>query len=176
MKLTAATRQALDYLRIPIAMIESRGLDEQPEARELQIVDAETPAHRLTPDTANAWQSMQDAAARDGIELEIVSAFRSIRRQVELIERKLCQGQPLEAILTVLAPPGFSEHHTGRAVDIGTLDSPPAMVQFEDTRAFQWLQQNAARYRFSMSFAPDNRFGYQYEPWHWCYQLTVQKV
>jgi D-alanyl-D-alanine carboxypeptidase len=62
---------------------------------------------------------MQQVATEDSVTMYLISGFRSIERQAELIEARLTQGQPLSEVLSVLAPPGCSEHHTGRAVDIG---------------------------------------------------------
>jgi D-alanyl-D-alanine carboxypeptidase len=70
----------------------------------------------------------------------------------------------------VSALPGFSEHHTGRAVDVGTPDSVPLDYGFQSTGAFAWLQSNAADFNFRLSYPADNSEGYVYEPWHWCYQ------
>ena len=102
--------------------------------------------------------------------LLLVSAFRSIARQHEIVAAKLARGQQLDAILQVSAAPGFSEHHTGRAVDIGTPDSPALEEVFEQTPAFAWLQANAACFGFVLSFPRGNACGYLYEPWHWCYR------
>ena len=115
---------------------------------------------------------MRAAALEDGIELQVVSAFRSIDRQAEIIRRKLDAGQCIDDILCVSAPPGFSEHHTGRAVDIGTPGSPVLETAFEQTAAFAWLVANAGRFGFHMSYPENNRWGYQYEPWHWCHHAA----
>jgi D-alanyl-D-alanine carboxypeptidase len=93
---------------------------------------------RLAPETAAAWRDLKRSAADAGVQLLLVSGFRSIRHQADLIRRKLAAGQSIDKILTVNAAPGFSEHHTGRAVDIA---SPP--------------------------YGRGNRFGFEYEPWHW---------
>jgi D-alanyl-D-alanine carboxypeptidase len=108
--------------------------------------------------------------------LKIASAFRSIDRQVEILREKLAQGVSLEAILAVSAPPGFSEHHTGCAIDLTTDGVPPLEVEFENTAAFRWLTENAARFGFVLSFPPGNRYGYEYEPWHWCYKFDDLKA
>lgn len=126
----------------------------------------------LVPSAARAWQRMVAAAGRDGIELQLVSAFRSLAYQQRLVQRKLDAGIALGDALRVLAPPGCSEHHSGRAVDVGTPGSPAAEEAFETTDAFRWLQTEAARFRFVMSFPRDNRYGYIYEPWHWCWQAN----
>lgn len=98
----------------------------------------------------------------------LISGFRSIQRQVELVETKLQQGQAIADVLTILAPPGCSEHHTGRAVDIGAPGFSGLDEAFEQSEAFLWLMQNASRFGFVLSFPRENRWGYQYEPWHWC--------
>ncbi len=67
------------------------------------------------------------------------------------------------------APPGYSEHHTGYAIDIGDEYYPDADLKtsFENTSAFEWLQENAAYYSFELSFPKGNSQGVSYEPWHW---------
>jgi len=71
----------------------------------------------------------------------------------------------------VSAPPGYSEHHTGYAIDIGDGKAPATHVEesFGKTEAFAWLEENAARYNFELSFAENNAQGISYEPWHWRY-------
>ena len=124
----------------------------------------------LEPVTAGSWVAMRQAAEADGVDLLLVSGYRSYAYQASLIQRKLDTGAALEDILSVNAPPGCSEHHTGRAVDIATPGVPPLTEAFERSDAFRWLQKNAADHGFSMSYPRDNRFGYIYEPWHWCRQ------
>ena len=122
---------------------------------------------RLSPQTAREWAAMQSAAADEGVTLLIVSGFRSIDYQARLIRKKLNAGQSVSEILAVNAAPGYSEHHTGRAIDIATPGSRPLTEEFEDSAAFRWLQKNAAEYGFSMSYPRNNRAGFVYEPWHW---------
>lgn len=125
---------------------------------------------KMTAETLNAWENMKRAASRDGIELKLVSAFRSAQYQCEVIANKLKQGRDLEEILTVNAIPGYSEHHTGRALDLHAGDAEPLSISFETEPAFFWLNQNAGQYGFSMSYPKNNAAGITYEPWHWCYQ------
>jgi D-alanyl-D-alanine carboxypeptidase len=122
---------------------------------------------RLTAKTAGSWQEMQAAARDAGVTILIVSGFRSIEYQASLIRKKLNAGQSLAEILDVNAAPGFSEHHSGRAVDIATPGSRPLTEEFESSKAFAWLQGNAANFGFSMSYPRDNSQGFIYEPWHW---------
>lgn len=122
---------------------------------------------RLTPATAADWQAMVEAAAADTVILMIVSGFRSVEYQAQLIRKKINAGQEIEVILKVNAAPGYSEHHSGQAVDIATPGSRPLTEEFEATAAFQWLSESAGHFGFSMTYPRDNPWGFIYEPWHW---------
>lgn len=152
-------------------LIAARGLSECEEATSLEVAEigAQGRNHLLIPAAANAWCNMKAAAHSDGISLFIISAFRSIDRQAEIVRRKLQSGSAIEEVLRVCAPPGFSEHHTGRAVDLYTPGSRPLEAQFDQTTAFAWLSARAARFGYFLSYPVGNKQGYQYEPWHWCY-------
>jgi len=158
-------------LGISSALLISRGLREYQEADRLEIAEigADGREYLLISQAAEAWRSLQAAADHDGVTLFIVSAFRSIERQTTIIRRKLDAGLSIEEILTVLAPPGFSEHHTGCAVDISTPGTAPATIEFEQTPAFSWLQTHANGFGFHLSYPRENPEGFQYEPWHWCF-------
>ncbi len=114
-----------------------------------------------------AWTRMRDAAARDDVAIEAISGFRSHAYQAGIFLRKLARGQSIDEILAVNAAPGFSEHHSGRALDIGTPGEAPAEETFEETSAFDWLTNNARRFGFAMSYPRGNPHGIDYEPWHW---------
>jgi D-alanyl-D-alanine carboxypeptidase len=122
---------------------------------------------RLMPAAAGAWQAMRDAAAADGIALDAISGYRSHDHQRGIFQRKLARGQTLDQILAVNAAPGYSEHHSGRAVDIAAPGQPPLQASFALTPAFAWLQTHAGEYGFVMSYPHDNPHGLRYEPWHW---------
>ncbi len=124
---------------------------------------------QLIPAASAAWSAMKQAAANDGITIHLISAYRNYQYQYELIRRKLDAGQKLSDILRVNAAPGFSEHHTGRAVDIGTLNCPALEEEFESTEAFKWLSIHGQEHNFSMTYPRGNPFGIAYEPWHWCF-------
>jgi len=161
----------LEALGISPALLTARGLTPCSEATELEVAEVgqDGKEHLLIPAAADAWKRLRSAAQGDAILIFIVSAFRSIDRQVEIIRRKLTAGQKIEDILCVSAPPGFSEHHTGRAVDIGTAGVPNLELEFENTPAYSWLAEHAGRFGFKLSYTAGNTYGYQHEPWHWCY-------
>lgn len=122
---------------------------------------------RLTPTAAARWSEMVADARAHGVALLIVSGFRSFEYQAGLIRQKLDAGQAIEAVLRVNAAPGFSQHHTGGAIDIATPGSRPLTEEFEQSDAFAWLTANAAAHGFEMPYPRDNPFGFIYEPWHW---------
>lgn len=114
-----------------------------------------------------AWRKMKERAAEEGVELQIVSAFRSVEYQKNIFTAKLARGLVLADILKVNAAPGFSEHHTGTALDIGCPGIEHLSEAFEDSPAFRWLSANAAEFGFRLSFGRSNPYGVLYEPWHW---------
>jgi D-alanyl-D-alanine carboxypeptidase len=164
--------QALDALGISLDLILRKGLQLHPEAQELVIAEADEHGKEyfLIPEAVRAWHRLKQAARQDQVTVEIVSAFRSIERQVDIIRAKLNRGVPIETILTLSAPPGYSEHHTGRAVDINTPGCIATEEPFEHTDAFRWLQVHAGRFGFYLSYPRGNTAGFIYEPWHWCFQ------
>lgn len=125
---------------------------------------------KLREAAAKSYLSMEAAAKADGIDFVVISGFRTIAEQQQLFfEISKQRNQTPAQRAKVSAPPGHSEHHTGYAMDIGDAAVPSANLStsFEKTAAFQWLQNNAAKYGFELSFPPNNAQGVMYEPWHW---------
>jgi D-alanyl-D-alanine carboxypeptidase len=149
-----------------------------PEATADQLVEV-APGLAMQRDAAAALLAMQRAAAAEGVELALLSGFRPAELQKELFfDIKSERNQSALERAQVSAPPGFSEHSTGYAVDLGDAHAPQSHLSasFEDTRAFAWLQANAARHHFVLSFPPDNPQGVSYEPWHWRYEGTAKAL
>ncbi len=139
---------------------------------DLQTVEVASDGYPIQLRTAAAvkFREMRSAARQEAVNLYAISGFRSIAMQEKLfydIARQ--RGQDLATRARVSAPPGYSEHHTGYAVDIGDADNPSAdlSIAFERTRAFRWLVRNAGRYGFELSFPKHEPQGVSYEPWHW---------
>ena len=129
---------------------------------------------RLVPLAALRWRQLVEAAGSDGIRLLIVSGYRSFDYQAELIRNKIAAGQNIGDILTVNAAPGFSQHHSGAAVDVASPGSRPLTEEFEQSAAFEWLSQCAASHGFSMTYPRENQWGFIYEPWHWALEEAIQ--
>lgn len=159
-------------LGIPAGYARLRRLPLQPEARDLVSVgpDIYQRDQRLLPAAAVAWQAMAAAAATDGVELQLVSAFRAVDYQAGILRRKLGQGQAIDEILRVSAAPGYSEHHSGRAVDLTTPGCAVLEEEFEHSAAYAWLGRRAAEFGFHLSYPRGNPHGVAYEPWHWCWK------
>jgi D-alanyl-D-alanine carboxypeptidase len=151
------------------AHVAARGIAPRPEAVDLVSVGPDMLGRErfLTPAAADAWNAMRRAAEDEGVTLLLVSAFRSVTYQWAIVTSKLAAGATLDQILHVNLPPGYSEHHTGCAIDIATPGAPPLSDAFEGTPAFAWLTRHASRWSFTMSYPRDNPHGIVYEPWHW---------
>ncbi|RZM77458.1 D-alanyl-D-alanine carboxypeptidase family protein [Leptolyngbya iicbica LK] len=124
----------------------------------------------MQPEAAASFEAMVADAQAAGISLLPISGFRTVADQQYLFfEIKAERGQTVSTRAEVSAPPGYSEHHTGYAIDIGDANQPETdlAVNFEATPAFKWLEANAPRYSFELSFPEGNAQGVQYEPWHW---------
>ena len=166
--------ETLSAIGADMVSLSERDLPVFEDAQDLEVahVSASGREHLLTPDAASNWRAMHQAAAKESVEILVISGFRSFDKQLELINSRLQVGEPIGSVLRILAPPGCSEHHTGRAVDIGTPGCPPLSEDFEETKAFYWLEDNAAAFGFTISYPRNNVLGYAYEPWHWCYNGT----
>ncbi len=127
---------------------------------------------KLRKKAAESFLQMQRDARASGIVLTAISGFRTVEQQEYLFfEIKRQRNQDTRKRAEVSAPPRYSEHHTGYAIDIGDGKVPATNLSenFEQTPAFRWLENNAARYSFELSFPRNNIQGISYEPWHWRY-------
>jgi len=137
------------------------------------------PGVALHRDAAEALQAMQAAAAAEGIDIRVLSAFRSIALQKQIFfDVKSERNQSSLERAQVSAPPGFSEHSTGYAVDLGDGRAPGTNLSpsFDETAAFHWLQAHANRFHFHLSFPQANRQGVSYEPWHWRFEGSAEAL
>ena len=136
---------------------------------------------------------MADAAATEGLPLQIISATRTFADQKRIWENKWTgqrqvDGQdisqtiadPTERALKILeysSMPGTSRHHWGTDIDLNSLNNE----YFDSGRGkkiYDWLQTHAAEYGFCQVYTEKGEarpYGYNEERWHWSYMpLSVE--
>ena len=129
-------------------------------------------------DMRDSLLKMREEAKKDGIYLVFLSGYRSINLQNDIFySLKSIRNQEAAERARVSAPPGYSEHSTGFAIDIGdaTQRATDFETDFENTEAFRWLIKNAAKFHFKLSFNKDNKY-IDYEPWHWRYEGSIEAL
>jgi zinc D-Ala-D-Ala carboxypeptidase len=150
----------------PEELLGHRRYDEAPQSELEEVADG----IRMRKAAAVKFRAMMDAAQADGVNLFPISGFRTNAEQNQLFfEVSAERAQSATTRSDVSAPPGYSEHHTGYATDIGDGAQPDTNLSqsFDETAAFKWLTQNAPRYNFELSFKKGNPEKVSYEPWHW---------
>lgn len=122
--------------------------------------------YRANREAVSALTQMFEAAKLDGLEMVVNSAYRSYDDQVEIMEfyRKWYGDSYVEKYV---AKPGFSEHQTGLAFDVGSTTENV----FADSEEYKWMQENAYKYGFVMRFYKKGETitGFRSEPWHYRY-------
>lgn len=117
-----------------------------------------------------AAERMFAAAAAEGVNINVKSSYRSYDLQVSLYNSYVAD-KGAEASDTTSARPGYSEHQTGLALDIGDLDAGTVCdfnECFADTAAARWVASHGADYGFIVRYLPgeESMTGYSAEPWH----------
>ena len=133
----------------------------------------------LQTEAANAFLSMQAAAAKDGVDVRMQSGYRSVSYQKKLYDNKtqyyrnkgLSEAAAREKAAAIVNPPGCSEHNCGLAADLNSPEHTTLDTGFADTAAFRWLCENAEQYGFILRYPKEAESvtGITYEPWHWRY-------
>ncbi len=123
-------------------------------------------------DAREAFDELNAAALLEGFKFDAFSTYRSYDRQVELYEAYV-KRDGKKAADTYSARPGYSEHQTGLAFDIGEVGNTAAYAdnKFANTPAGKWIAKNAHKYGFIMRYpkGKDDVTGYMYESWHFRY-------
>ena len=159
-----------------VELAERRGYRVRWQADE-QVLEA-VGSYLLQEAAARAWEEMKAAAAREGIQLELVSAYRSLERQRQIFLKELgwsaaeAAGGPvtaqtiasgsadrrIEEVLRYSSIPGFSKHHSGYAIDISDPSEGHAFTEFAQSPGFAWISGrnylNAKRFGFIPSYPP----------------------
>ena len=118
----------------------------------------------VLPETRDALVKMAAAARADSVELIVDSGFRSAEYQKRIYQRRLAEGEIFEKVVQYVAPPGYSEHETGRAVDM-----VPSDASFAHTEAYRWLKKNAHKFGFYETYPETEDGVIPWESSHWCF-------
>ncbi|WP_430296561.1 M15 family metallopeptidase [Sinomonas sp. B1-1] len=143
-------------------------IDFAPQLVAPNVVTASGQQELLNPVTAHAAEQMFAAATADGAPMTLLSGYRSYATQVATYNGWVArQGQ--EAADVASARPGYSEHQTGFAFDIGDPSGACSLQPcFKDTKAALWVAAHAHEYGFIVRYPwwYHETTGYYYEPWH----------
>lgn len=143
---------------------------------DLEIVDDtfSLEGRMLRKKAKDAFLDMAKQAKKEGYNIILVSAFRTYEYQEELYNNyKLEKGKNYADMCSARA--GHSEHQTGLAIDVS--DNSLDYDNFESTKEFNWMINNAYKYGFILRY-PKGKFhitGFKYEPWHFRYVGDIAK-
>lgn len=150
---------------------------------------------KLEKNTFDAFNKMQIAAKKDGIDLKIASAHRGYDRQKLIWNTKfkkfttefnLKPNQAVYEIIRFSTIPGTSRHHWGTEIDIidnNYPDEEDVLIakKFQKGGVFfklkNWLNINSEKFGFYITYNNDpNRKGFEHEPWHYSYAPVSKKM
>ena len=150
-------------------------LDEDYAVERTKVGNGQYVDSRIDPEL----EALLAAAKEAGVEISIISAYRSYDRQVNLYKNKIkrlerqgySKAEATGEAGTVVAIPGMSEHATGLALDLASKSYPVLEEEQENTDAYQWLIQHCMEYGFILRYPKDKEeiTGIIYEPWHFRY-------
>ncbi len=106
--------------------------------------------------------AMLEKAEADGVLIQVESGYRSLRYQKKIFKKMLAKGRTFDDVIRFVAPPGYSEHMLGIAVDFS-----PSNWRFADLPQYQWLQDNAKEFGFIETYSRNNSAKMPWEAWHW---------
>ena len=123
---------------------------------------------KMVSEAKNAFENLSKDAAKQNLKVIAMSTYRSYEYQVDLYNRYV-KTDGKEAADTYSGRPGNSEHQTGLAVDVYNVKE--TYTNFEKTKEYTWMQDNAYKYGFILRFPKDkeNETGYEFESWHYRY-------
>ncbi len=143
--------------------------------------------YNLIPKVADSFDSMRIAALSEGIEIKIISSYRSFDHQKNIWNRKFLKNdsiglqidENIKKIMEYSTIPGTSRHHWGTDIDIvdgsqivdgDVLVTQKFYGQGPYVRLRKWLEKNAQKFGFYIVYTKNKkRNGFNYEPWHYSY-------
>ena len=158
----------VEKFSIDMLVNKHRNLDEnfEPDLTRIDEKYASSDDMEANREAVNAFIKMYNAASKEDLGLVINSAYRSYDEQVKIADSyRNLYGE--NYVKRYVAKPGFSEHQTGLAFDIGSTTSNI----FADSEEYKWMLENAYKYGFILRFSKRNEdiTGFRSEPWHYRY-------
>lgn len=131
-----------------------------------EFIFEKTKIAQIHGDISVKLEAMLNDAKASGIDIKILSAYRSFSTQASLKSAyKVTYGTGANKFS---ADQGYSEHQLGTTIDFTTTKLGNILTGFEKTEGYKWLIENAYKYGFVMSYPKENTY-YIFEPWHWRY-------
>jgi LAS superfamily LD-carboxypeptidase LdcB len=113
---------------------------------------------------------MLDAASEDGVLLQVSSGYRSSSYQKRIFLRMFGEGREFDDIIRYVAPPGYSEHMLGTAVDFS-----PSNWRFASTQQYKWLSKNGEKFGFRETYPKITEENIPWEAWHWRFSDILEE-
>ncbi|MBQ9375062.1 MAG: M15 family metallopeptidase [Ruminococcus sp.] len=153
-----------------------------PEGYEQKLCLSEIQGRLLEAQACCQCKMMLERAKADGVDIKIISAYRTIEYQQRLwkqsVNQKMLEGyskaQAETEVAKTLAKAGHSEHNAGLAVDFGTEYATDVEDDFYKSKQAKWLCKNAKNYGYILRYPrlKEHITGISYEPWHYRYVGT----
>ncbi len=160
-----------------------------------QVGLVKTEEYTLLKEVDSAYQVMKQAALNDGIDIQVVSSYRSFEHQKAIWNRKYTRytnkGMPADEAISKIVKystiPGTSRHHWGTDIDIiqRNVKQPSKSVLLEENyeaggayeKLKNWMDSNAESFGFHLVYTNnENRKGFSYEPWHYTYASKSKEL
>ena len=156
-----------DYLDITTLVNKYNKLPDNYEIDDLVTLDKEysSRGEKIREIAYKNLKVMFDKAREDGINLNVISGYRTSEKQNTLFNNSV-KKNGIEHALMYSAKMGHSEHQLGLAIDINTTQE-----SFKNTNEYKWLKNNSYKYGFIERYKEnkENITGFAYEPWHYRY-------
>jgi len=135
----------------------------------LVSIDSKYGRGEIKEEAYQAFLELYEEASKEDLHPYISSPYRSYNRQNQLYTN-YSNKDGINKADTYSARPGYSEHQTGLAMDLGTSNNTN-INDFENSKEFEWMQKNAHKYGFILRYPKGKEYitGYMYEPWHYRY-------
>lgn len=135
----------------------------------LVSIDSKYGRGEIKEEAYQAFLELYEEASKEDLHPYISSPYRSYNRQNQLYTN-YSNKDGINKADTYSARPGYSEHQTGLAMDLGTSNNTN-INDFENSKEFEWMQKSAHKYGFILRYPKGKEYitGYMYEPWHYRY-------